>query len=71
MYISRTLEKTIQKFQKFPVVAILGPRQSGKTTFVRHYFKNHTFISFEQPEILEEAKTDPERFLKDIKINME
>jgi uncharacterized protein len=63
MYIPRMMSQIIAKFQKFPVIAILGPRQSGKTTFAQHWFKNHTFISFEQAHILEEAKADPERFL--------
>ena len=65
MYIKRNIEKVLKRYAKFPVVALLGPRQSGKTTLVRHYFKNHTFISFEKPNYREYAKTDPEGFLKE------
>lgn len=64
MFISRIIAQVMPKFQKFPVIAILGPRQSGKTTFAKYWFKNHTFISFEQAHILQEAQTDPEKFLK-------
>ncbi|MCX5923484.1 MAG: ATP-binding protein [Candidatus Dependentiae bacterium] len=64
MFISRNIAQVMPKFQKFPVIAILGPRQSGKTTFAQNWFKNHTFVSFEQAHILQEAQLDPEKFLK-------
>lgn len=36
MYIHRKLEDEIQKYlQIFPIVAILGPRQCGKSTIVK------------------------------------
>lgn len=32
-YVSRTMEKTIEKFiGKYPVIMVIGPRQVGKTT---------------------------------------
>jgi len=37
-------KKLIGMAQKFPVVVLLGPRQSGKTTFVRTTFENYTYI---------------------------
>ena len=34
-YISRTMEKTVDKMKKsFPVIMITGPRQVGKTTLL-------------------------------------
>lgn len=64
MLFSRDIEQILQRFLKFPVIVILGPRQSGKTTLVRQYFKNHVYINFEKPSTREEAKNDPEQFLK-------
>lgn len=63
MYYKRELEDILPSYTKFPVVAILGPRQSGKTTLARHYFKNYTYLSFEDPAIREYATSDPRGFL--------
>jgi len=51
MYVKRDIEKVLKEYAKFPVVAILGPRQSGKTTLATTFFKNHTYVSFEDPEL--------------------
>ncbi|MBP6870220.1 ATP-binding protein [Candidatus Babeliales bacterium] len=64
MFIHRIMAQHIAKFQKFPVVAILGPRQSGKTTFTKKYFTQHAFVSFEQESVRQEAQQDPEKFFK-------
>ena len=58
------MSESIQKFKKFPVIAILGPRQSGKTTFTKKYFTQHIFVSFEQESVREEAQSDPAKFFK-------
>lgn len=50
--------------QKMPVVAILGPRQSGKTTLARTVFNKHAYVSLENYEDREIAITDPRRFLQ-------
>lgn len=47
----------------FRAVAVLGPRQSGKTTLVQTVFPNHRYISFEDIDIRERAKADPRLFL--------
>lgn len=47
----------------FPVLAITGPRQSGKTTLVRALFPDKPYVSLENPEQREFAQTDPQRFL--------
>ncbi len=65
MFFRRDLEKPLERFRKFPVVAILGPRQSGKTTLARHFFKGYVFLSFEDPAIREFATTDPKGFLRE------
>lgn len=59
----RDLEDTLLRFSKFPVVALLGPRQSGKTTLVKKVFKDHAFVSLENPQLRAFALQDPQGFL--------
>lgn len=38
-YITRTLESVVRRAaREFPVVVLTGPRQSGKTTLLKHCF---------------------------------
>ena len=46
----------------FPVVAITGPRQSGKTTMARSAFSHLPYVNLEDPDTRELALTDPRRF---------
>ena len=46
-----------------PVVTVTGPRQSGKTTLVRHLFPDKPYASLERPDIRREAVDDPRGFL--------
>jgi hypothetical protein len=62
MYI-RELTKILKKYAKFPVVALLGPRQSGKTTLVQSTFPNHKFLSLDNEVTQAFAQEDPEGFL--------
>lgn len=48
----------------YPVVAVTGPRQSGKTTLVRAVFPGHAYTSLENPAQREFAESDPAGFLK-------
>lgn len=47
----------------FPVVTVTGPRQSGKTTLVRHVFEGLPYVSLEDPGELAFAQEDPRGFL--------
>ena len=49
--------------QGFPVLAITGPRQSGKTTLARTLFSNKPYVSLEDPEERSFADADPHGFL--------
>lgn len=49
--------------QYFPVVAILGPRQSGKTTLAQMIFSNHAYLSLEDLDLRSAAINDPRTFL--------
>jgi predicted AAA+ superfamily ATPase len=48
----------------YPVVTIIGPRQSGKTTLVRHQFPNKAYVNLEALDLQEMAKLDPRAFLE-------
>lgn len=64
MFIERTLTNTLKKIiNEFPVVALTGPRQSGKTTLVKHVFPDLKYVSLEDPDRREFAQTDPRGFL--------
>ena len=47
----------------FPVIGILGPRQSGKTTIARELFKDHAYLSLEDLDLRAMAQNDPRTFL--------
>lgn len=60
----RDFEDTLLSYSQFPAIAILGPRQSGKTTLAQKVFKKHSYTNFEDPDIRLLAETDPRRFLR-------
>jgi predicted AAA+ superfamily ATPase len=49
--------------QGFPLVAITGPRQAGKTTLAKAIFSEKAYVSLENPDEREFATNDPKRFL--------
>jgi len=62
----RHLGQTVdQSLAHFPVVAISGPRQAGKTTLARlvHAHRGGTFLTLDDPTALEAARRDPVGFL--------
>ncbi len=64
-YIRRSLEPVLLKaVQEFPVVVLVGPRQSGKTTLLQHLFHGQRpLVSLETPDIRAAAVNDPRAFL--------
>jgi len=63
--IKRTLStKLISLARSFPVISLLGPRQSGKTTLAKAVFKKHAYVTLENPDEKEFAMYDPKGFLK-------
>jgi len=50
--------------RQFPVVTLLGPRQSGKTTLVKAAFPKHTYVNLEDTMIRELAEHDARAFFK-------
>jgi uncharacterized protein len=66
--INRIAAARLAKLAKtFRSVAVVGPRQSGKTTLCKTIFPQKPYISLENPDTLEFAKTDPRGFLGQFK----
>lgn len=49
---------------QFPVIAITGPRQSGKTTLAKMAFPDKRYVSFDDKNMRELAASNPGDFLK-------
>lgn len=61
----RLLSSHIQGLaKKYPVVTLLGPRQSGKTTLVKMAFPDKPYVNLEDPDHRALATLDPKRFLQ-------
>jgi hypothetical protein len=65
-YLQRTLEHGfLQASRQMPVLLLTGPRQIGKTTFLRHLAdKERTYVSLDDPVLRDLAATDPALFLQ-------
>lgn len=50
---------------QYPVITIIGPRQSGKTTLSRMAFPDKPYVSLEQLSLRDYALQDPQGFLND------
>ena len=71
MFRKRLLKKElVQSAAEYPVVTVLGPRQSGKTTLVRMTFPDLPYRLLEAPDIRRIAAEDPRGFLMDSKDGM-
>lgn len=66
MVIRRNLEAPLRDLaSKLPVVAVTGPRQSGKTTLCRHVFPDKSYVSLEPLDTRGYATSDPRGFLRE------
>ncbi len=62
--IKRQAEKKLLALAKvFKAVAVIGPRQSGKTTLTRICFPDKPYLSLENPDTRRYAMEDPKGFL--------
>jgi len=68
MYIHRDIEPIlIKSLKSFPVVALTGPRQTGKSTLLRTLFRDgYQYISFDDPLVRDRAVDDPVLFISNL-----
>lgn len=63
--IERNIAKVIKELMLvYPVIALTGPRQSGKTTLLKSMFKDYRYVSLENPDNRLFAERDPNGFLE-------
>jgi len=61
--IKRSIEQELRtSASEYPVVTLIGPRQSGKTTLARMVFPQYEYVNLEQPEHRRLALEDPKSF---------
>ena len=62
--VERIAKKTLLRLaSQFPVVAITGPRQSGKSTLAKMTFPQKKYITMDDKSLREIAKSNPNDFL--------
>jgi predicted AAA+ superfamily ATPase len=66
MYPRNWSEELQRKLSNFPIVAILGPRQSGKTTFARQQLPGWTYLDLERPSDRRPLEDDIEARLRSL-----
>jgi predicted AAA+ superfamily ATPase len=63
-YRTRAVESMLYRYlSAFPVVGVTGPRQSGKSTLLRHALPDYTYLTFDDPKHRLSFYDDPEGFL--------
>ena len=68
-FIEREMNSALLKYAKsFPVVTILGPRQSGKTTLAKATFSSYGYVNLEDPEVFNFAMSDINGFFDTFKV---
>lgn len=65
MYYHRLIEPYLKEYlSAFPVVGLVGPRQSGKSTLLQHELGNrYRYVSFDQQAIVDFFYDDPQKFI--------
>ncbi|MEZ4985959.1 MAG: AAA family ATPase [Saprospiraceae bacterium] len=63
-FVARNIEASIKKIMKqYPIAALTGPRQSGKTTLLKKLFSDYRYVSLENTDARTFATEDPNGFL--------
>jgi len=65
MFIPRNILEPLKQLKdKYPLLALTGPRQSGKTTLLQAAFPDYQYVSLENADVRERAVQDPNAFLE-------
>ncbi|MFH1297459.1 MAG: ATP-binding protein [Bacteroidota bacterium] len=66
IYLPRVAEQLTREYlQAFPVVGIAGPRQSGKSTMLKHMFSDeYQYVTFDDFQVRQLFYDDPVRFMR-------
>lgn len=65
-FVSRQISIAISELiNKYPVLAVTGPRQSGKTTLLKNLLLGYRYLSLEDADVRSYATDDPVGFLKE------
>jgi len=65
MYIKRQIETAIDTLMLgFPILALTGSRQAGKTTLMKQHFPDFDYFNLEDPQTLDLVESDPWQFLR-------
>ncbi len=64
-FVARQIEQAIRGIMpQYPIIAVTGPRQSGKTTLLQSMFPDYQYVSLENSDMQRFAIDDPVGFLK-------
>ncbi|MDR0519762.1 MAG: ATP-binding protein [Clostridiales Family XIII bacterium] len=67
MYVEREIGDKLKDYaEQFPVVYLTGPRQSGKSTLLKHSFPGYAHVNLEEKDVREFAQEDPRGFLGEL-----
>ena len=65
MWIEREISQELKELARtFPIVALVGPRQVGKTSILERVFPDYGYVSLDVAANAEVAETRPQEFLK-------
>ena len=69
MYYKRAMEKRWKEISgQFPVLFLTGPRQVGKTTFLKHVSeRRRRYVTLDDPDVRLMARRDPALFFRRFK----
>ena len=64
-FIHRHIEACVQRAEStFKALLVTGARQVGKSTLFRHMYPGRPYITFDDPMLLEQARTEPGLFFR-------